>query len=52
MLKPGEKVIAAVPFRDTVLVFGSEGTVLELFYDYASAFVQVRYAMNLTGARP
>ena len=37
MLKPGEKVVAVTNFRDFVLVFGDEGTVLRMEYDPTTA---------------
>lgn len=39
MLKPGESVVAVTQFRDFVLVFGDQGTVLRLDYDHSTTHI-------------
>lgn len=47
MLKPGEQVVAATHFRDFVLVFGSYGTVLKIFYSENYNMLAVEVGMDL-----
>lgn len=47
MLKPGEQVVAATHFRDHVLVFGSEGTVLRIFYSESYHMMSVEICMDI-----
>lgn len=47
MLKPGEQVVAATQFRDFVLVFGSYGTILRIFWDYDRTDIKIQHEIDL-----
>lgn len=44
---PGEKVVTAVSYRDFILVFGSVGTVLRMWFDEESRTMRVEHHMDL-----
>ena len=46
-MKPGETVVAAVPHQNHILVFGSQGTVLCMAYNSATAMFVVRKELEL-----
>lgn len=47
MLKPGEKVVAAVNHRDIIIIFGSYGSVLRMWFDPITAQMHVERHMDL-----
>lgn len=47
MFKPGEFTIAAVTYRDYVLVFGSYGTILRIDHDSMTGQIRVQHVFDL-----